>query len=167
MKSILVLSDTHNFLDPRWSKYIDACDEVWHAGDIGTIALADAIKAKKPLMGVYGNIDGPDVRKVFPLINRFICEDVEVGITHIAGSPPNYRPDARKLLNEHVPDILVCGHSHILKVMRDTTHQKMLFINPGAAGIHGFHPIQTAIKIKIEGKRIFDLEVIELKRGLV
>jgi putative phosphoesterase len=164
MKRILLLSDTHNYLDQRIWKYVDESDEVWHGGDIGTIVIADEIVKHKPLQAVYGNVDGPDVRNNFPLIHRFKCEDIEIAMTHIAGSPPNYKPDAKKILNEKIPDILVCGHSHILKVMRDPKHNNMLFINPGAIGVHGFHPIQTLIKIKIEGKRVFDLEVVELKR---
>jgi putative phosphoesterase len=164
MSVILILSDTHNYLDPRWLSYIEACDEVWHGGDIGTISIINEISKIKPVHAVYGNIDGPDVRNVYPLINRFKCEEVEIAITHIAGYPGKYKPDANKILREKIPDIFICGHSHILKVMRDQAHDNMLFINPGAAGIHGFQTVQTAIKIKIEGKRIFDLEVIELKR---
>ena len=163
--NILILSDTHSYLDERIWKYIDACDVVWHGGDIGTIAITDSIKKHKPVEAVYGNIDGTDVRQVHPLIHRFKCEEVSVAMTHIGGYPDRYRPDAMKILNERVPDIMVCGHSHILKVMRDKKYQNMLFINPGAAGIHGFHPIQTLIKLKIDGKRIYDLEVVELKRA--
>jgi putative phosphoesterase len=167
MPVILILSDTHNYLDPRWLPYIGACDEVWHGGDIGTISIANEILKLKPLKAVYGNIDGPDVRGSYPLINRFICGQVEVAMTHIAGYPGKYKPDANAILKEKTPDIMVCGHSHILKVMRDPQHGNMLFINPGAAGIHGFQTVQTAIKIKIEGKRIYDLEVIELKRAII
>ncbi len=167
LKKILILSDTHNYLDSRIWRYVEECDQVWHAGDIGTIAITDQLKKIKPLQAVYGNIDGQDVRMVHPLINRFRCEEVEVAMTHIGGYPPKYNSDLLKLLNENVPDIFVCGHSHILKVMRDPTHHNMIFINPGAAGVHGFHPIQTLIKIKIDGKRIFDLEVVELKRERV
>ena len=164
MKNILIISDTHNYLDKRLWKYIDACDEVWHGGDIGTIAITEEILKYKPIQAVYGNIDGPDVWNVYPLIHRFKCEDIEIAMTHIAGYPPKYKEDALTILKEKVPDILVCGHSHILKVMRDPDHQRMLFINPGAAGIHGFHTLQTLIKIKVDGKRVYDLEVVELKR---
>ncbi len=167
MKSILIISDTHNYLDSRIWKYIDACDEVWHAGDIGTIAITDEIQKHKPVHAVYGNIDGADVRNVYPLTHRFKCEGLEIAMTHIAGYPPKYKTDALKILNDKIPDIFICGHSHILKVMRDKDHQKMLFINPGAAGIHGFQTIQTIIKIKIDAKRVFDLEVVELKRESV
>ena len=164
MQQILILSDTHNYLDPRIWKYIDACDEVWHGGDIGTISIIDEIKKHKPVQAVFGNIDGPDLRNNYSLIHRFKCEEIEIAMTHIAGYPPKYQADALTILNEKIPDILVCGHSHILKVMRDPDHQRMLFINPGAAGIHGFHTLQTLIKIKVDDKRVYDLEVVELKR---
>lgn len=164
MQKIFILSDTHNYLDPRWVPYIHEADVLWHAGDIGTTEVTDALKKIKPLHAVYGNIDGAELRTEFPLITHFTCEQVRVGITHIAGTPGKYKPDAKHLLEQEVPDILVCGHSHILKVMRDETYNRMLFINPGAAGVHGFHTVQTAIKIKIEGKRVYDLEVVELPR---
>jgi putative phosphoesterase len=167
MRHILIISDTHNYLDHRLWKYIDACDEVWHGGDIGTIAITDEIVKHKPVQAVYGNIDGQDVRHVYPLVHRFKCEELEIAMTHIAGYPPKYNQDALKIINEKAPDIFICGHSHILKVMRDMNHHKMLFINPGAAGVLGFHPIQTVIKIKIDGKRVYDLEVVELKREKV
>jgi putative phosphoesterase len=163
--SILIISDTHNYLDARWIPYIKLSDEVWHAGDIGTLSITEEISKFKPVRAVYGNIDGQDLRNVYPLINRFRCEEVEIAMTHIAGYPTKYKPDALTILKENIPGILICGHSHILKVMRDQQNRNMLFINPGAAGIHGFQTVQTAIQIKIEGKRIYDLEVIELKRA--
>jgi putative phosphoesterase len=167
LTSLLILSDTHGYLDPRIWKHVHDCDEVWHGGDIGSLAVTDEIAKHKPVRAVYGNIDGPEVRHVYPLINRFLCEEVEVGMTHIAGTPASYKPDAKKLLQEKIPGIFICGHSHILKVMRDPKHSGMLFINPGAIGVHGFHPIQTMIKLKVDGKRVFDLEVVELKRAKV
>lgn len=166
MKKILILSDTHHYLDPRLQTHIDWCDEIWHGGDWGTITVSDILTKQKPVRAVYGNIDGQDVRVVYPHIQRFECEQLTVGMTHIAGTPGRYKPDAKKLFAEQIPDLFVCGHSHILRVERDPALQNMLFINPGAAGKEGFHKMQTALRLKIDGKRVFDMEVIEIgKRG--
>ncbi|MFN8355593.1 MAG: metallophosphoesterase family protein [Spirosomataceae bacterium] len=166
MQHILIISDTHHHLDARLQPHIDWCDQIWHAGDWGTITVSSILTHQKPVRGVYGNIDGQDIRIVYPKILHFECEQLHVGMTHIAGTPGRYKPDAKQLFAEKIPDIFVCGHSHILRVERDATLNNMLFINPGAAGKEGFHKIQTALRLKIDGKRVFDVEVIEIgKRG--
>lgn len=161
MKKILLLSDTHNFLDPAIKKYAEACDEIWHAGDIGTIAVCDELKKIKPLRAVYGNIDGQDVRKEYPLNDVFLCEEVKVFITHIGGYPDRYNAEAKKIILQEKPALFICGHSHILKVIYDKK-QNLLHINPGACGIHGFHQVKTMIRFAIDGPEIKNLEVIEL-----
>lgn len=161
MKRILLLSDTHNHLDDKIAKYAEPCDEIWHAGDIGTIAVSDGLKQLKPLRAVYGNIDGMDIRREFPLHQRFSCEEVDVWITHIAGSPGRYNPEIRNALQINPPKLFICGHSHILKVMFDKTHQ-MLYMNPGAAGNYGLHKVKTLLRFSIDKADIKDLEVIEI-----
>ncbi len=166
MKKILLLSDTHNYFDDSILKFVKEANEVWHAGDWGTDKVCDAIVKHRDLRGVYGNIDGQDIRVRFPKVNKFECEGVKVCMTHIAGYPGRYNQDARELVKDK-PDLFICGHSHILKVQRDKK-TGMLHINPGAAGNHGFHKIRTMVRFKLENGRIFDLEVIELgKRGLI
>lgn len=164
MQKILILSDTHGFLDPRLLPHIDASDQVWHGGDWGSVAVSDTLQALKPTQGVYGNIDGTEIRAQYPLIHFFECEGLVIGMTHIAGKPGAYKPHARELLRAQVPDLLVCGHSHILSVQRDPLYQAMLFINPGAAGKEGFHKVQTAIRLKIDNRRVSDVAVIEIGR---
>ncbi len=163
MKKIGLLSDTHGHLDPKLFKYFSACDEIWHAGDFGTLEVSDRLQAFKPLIGVYGNIDGQEIRAIHPLDQEFTCEKVKVWMTHIGGYPGRYDPRVREKLPQAPPDLFICGHSHILKVMKD---QKLgtLVMNPGAAGIYGFHQIKTALRFTIDGERIKDLEVIELGR---
>lgn len=161
MQRIALLSDTHNYLDPKLNKYLTACDQIWHAGDIGTVSVYDALKAIKPLVAVYGNIDGQDVRAVCPLNQRFKCEEVDVWITHIGGYPGKYVPAVREIIAANAPQLFICGHSHILKVMFDKKN-KLLHINPGAAGIHGFHHMRTMTRFTIDKNKITDLEVIEL-----
>jgi putative phosphoesterase len=161
MQRIALLSDTHNYLDPKIFKYFDSCDQIWHAGDIGTISIADELSKIKPVTAVYGNIDGTDVRKVYPLNQRFMCEDVDVFMTHIGGYPNRYSLEALKEIKQKPPQLFICGHSHILKVMYDQTY-KLLHINPGAAGIHGFHKVKTMVRFSIDADKIKDLEVIEL-----
>lgn len=161
MKRIALLSDTHNYLDPKIFKYFDSCDQIWHAGDIGTIAIADELAKIKPLIAVYGNIDGSDVRMVHPLNQRFMCEEVDVFMTHIGGYPNRYSLEALTEIKRKAPKLFICGHSHILKVMFDQTY-KLLHINPGAAGVHGFHKVKTMVRFTIDGPVIKDLEVIEL-----
>lgn len=161
MKKILVISDTHSYLDPNLIKYIEQCDEVWHGGDIGNVELCNQIEAIKPLKAVWGNIDGTDLRQVYKEHLFFHCEGVKVYMTHIAGPAGKYNPKVRELVLLEKPDLLVCGHSHILKVMFDEKH-KVLYMNPGACGIHGFHKVKTVIRFEVDGKEMKKLEVIEL-----
>ena len=162
MKKIGLLSDTHSFLDPQVYEYFKNTDEIWHAGDFGNIKLSDDLAAFKKLRGVYGNIDGDNIRKVHPLHNRFIVEDVDVWMTHIGGYPGRYSQNVRDAIKLNPPDLFITGHSHILKVMRDKNLNNMLHINPGAAGKEGFHKVRTAIRFTIDKSLIKDLEIIEL-----
>ena len=161
MQRIALLSDTHNYLDPKIFKYLESCDQVWHAGDIGTVAITDRLAEIKPVTAVYGNIDGQDVRNVHPKDQRFMCEKVSVFMTHIGGYPDRYSADALASIKRDPPRLFICGHSHILKVMFDKKYG-LLHINPGAAGIHGFHAVKTMVRFTIDGEQIKDLEVIEL-----
>ncbi len=161
MQRIALLSDTHNYLDPKIFKYFESCDQIWHAGDVGTVAITDQLSRIKPLIAVYGNIDGQDVRKVHPKNQRFMCEGVDVFMTHIGGYPNRYSMEALEQIKQSPPKLFICGHSHILKVMFDEKY-KLLHINPGAAGIHGFHKVKTLVRFTIDGSQIKDLEVIEL-----
>jgi putative phosphoesterase len=165
MKRIGLLSDTHDFLDEAIFRHFESCDEIWHAGDFGSLALAERLQAFKPLKGVYGNIDGPEVRARFPEKLRWFCEEVDVFMTHIGGYPPNYHPAARRELYARPPRLFICGHSHILKIMFDDKLH-CLHINPGAGGNQGWHQIKTVVRFVIDGENIRDCEVIELgKRG--
>ena len=167
MKRIGLLSDTHSHLDEEVFKYFEECDEIWHAGDIGDISVADTLEAFKPFRAVYGNIDDAKVRRAFPLNLRFECEGVDVFMTHIGGYPGRYKPRVREILYANPPKLYICGHSHILKVMPDRRLGNMLHINPGAAGNHGFHQVKTMVRFTLEEGRIKDLEVIETgRRGL-
>jgi putative phosphoesterase len=161
MKKILLLSDTHGYLDERILKYVKEADEVWHAGDIGTTTVSDELQKAKPLQAVFGNIDGGEVRKEFPLNNRFMCEEVDVWITHIGGYPGRYSPAVKEEIKANPPKIFISGHSHILKVMNDKK-LGLLHMNPGAAGKQGFHQMRTMLRFVIDGKEIKNLEVIEL-----
>ncbi len=163
MQKILIISDTHSFLDERLNPHIDWCDQIWHAGDWGNESISDTLEARKPIHGVYGNIDGAVLRRMYKKILHFNCEEVSIGITHIAGTPLRYKPDALECLSIKTPDIFICGHSHLLQIKRDMNRNGMLFINPGAVGKHGFHQVQTAVRLKIDGKRIFDVEVVEFQ----
>jgi uncharacterized protein len=165
MKKIGLLSDTHGYLNDRIFHYFEKCDEIWHAGDIGSLKVADDIAKQKPLRAVYGNIDGTEVRKNFPKDLRFHCEEVDVWITHIGGYPGNYSPDVRARIFANPPKLFICGHSHILKVMYDEK-LKLLHVNPGAAGNYGIHKVMTIVRFSIDRTEIKDMEVIELgKRG--
>ena len=161
MQRIALISDTHNYLDPKILKYFEECDQIWHAGDIGTISITDELSKIKPVIAVYGNIDGQDVRKVHPLNQLFMCEQVKIYITHIGGYPLRYSKEALEEIKKNRPKLFICGHSHILKVMYDKQY-KLLHINPGAAGNHGFHALKTLVRFTIDGDKIKDLEVIEL-----
>lgn len=163
MKKILLLSDTHGYIDEKMLAYVKQADEVWHAGDIGDLSVTDAIKKLKPLRAVFGNIDGTQARTEFPLHNRFMCEGVDVWITHIGGYPGRYSPSIRQELYAYPPKLFVCGHSHILKVMPDKT-TGLLHMNPGAVGKHGFHKVRTMLRFEIDGKKIQNLEVIEFPK---
>lgn len=161
-----LLSDTHSFLDPRIFNHFSACDEVWHAGDIGDVVVADELEKFKPFRAVYGNIDTRATQARYPEDLRFSCEGVEVLITHIGGSPPNYNPRAKKLFKEKTPDLFICGHSHILRIKKDPAYNNMLYLNPGACGNHGFHMMKTVVRFEISNGLISNMEVIELgKRG--
>jgi hypothetical protein len=161
MKRIGLMSDTHGFIDPKIYLHFKEVDEIWHAGDIGTIDVMDELKEFKPVRGVYGNIDGAEIRTEYKEFCKFKCEDVNVLITHIAGKPNKYYKNAKEVLDKEVPDLLICGHSHILLVKMDPNY-KMLWMNPGACGIKGFHQVKTLLRFSITSDKIHDLEVIEL-----
>ena len=161
MTRIGLISDTHNYLDEAVFKYFEECDEIWHGGDFGTIELADKLARFKPLKGVFGNIDGKDVRIVYPETIRFKCEEVEVLMTHIGGYPGRYNPKIKPELLSNPPKLFIAGHSHILKVQFDPKI-KCLHLNPGAAGKQGWHKVRTLIRFAIDGTDIKDCEVIEL-----
>ena len=163
MKKILLISDTHGYIDEKIVKYANNVDEIWHAGDVGDISVSDKLKKIKPLRGVYGNIDDQKIRTEFPLHNRFICEKVNVWITHIGGYPKRYNPKILEELKSNPPDLFICGHSHILKVMNDK-ELDLLHMNPGAIGKHGLHRVRTMIQFEINGEKIENLSVIEFKR---
>jgi len=165
MKKILLLSDTHSFIDAQILKFVKQADEVWHAGDIGNLSVTDAIKDLKPLRAVYGNIDDKDARAEFPLDNKFELENVTVWMTHIGGYPNKYNQRIREEIQQKPPKIFIAGHSHILKVQFDKK-LNLLHLNPGAAGNHGFHKIRTMLRFCLENGEIKNLEIIELaKRG--
>lgn len=165
MRRIALLSDTHSHLDDRLIALLEECDEIWHAGDIGSCTVTDRLMRLKPLKAVCGNIDGADLRVQFPQFLRFHCEEVDVLITHIGGYPGHYDRGIAPILKNNPPRLFIAGHSHILKVMYDQKHQ-MLHINPGAAGVHGFHLVRTIVRFSIDGDQIKNLEVVELgKRG--
>lgn len=156
-----LISDTHGFLDEAVFNHFAGCNEIWHIGDFGTQGLAEQLAAFKPLKGVYGNIDGADIRGHYPEQLVFMCEEVKVMLRHIGGYPPKYNPETKKELAIHQPQLFISGHSHILKVMYDPTLQ-CLHMNPGAAGKHGWHKVRTLIRFVIDGKEMKNCEVIEL-----
>ena len=161
MKKIGLISDTHGYLDESVFNYFDDCDEIWHGGDFGNASIADALRSRKPFKGVYGNIDGADIRADYPEQLVFFCEEVKVMIRHIGGSPPKYNPETRKELALHQPQLFIAGHSHILKVIYDPLIE-CLHINPGAAGKHGWHKVRTIITFVVDGKNMKDCKIIEL-----
>ena len=165
MKKIGLLSDTHGYWDEKYETYFEECDEIWHAGDIGSMEIANKFEVLKPLRAVYGNIDDYKTRIAFPETLRFKVENVDVLITHIGGYPGRYDSSRRSMLSANPPKLFIAGHSHILKVMYDEK-LKTLHINPGAAGIYGFHKVRTLIRFVLDCGNIKDLEVIELgQRG--
>lgn len=161
MKKIGLLSDTHHYLDDAVFKYFDQCDEIWHGGDFGTEEIIDKLEGFKPLRGVYGNIDGYDVRSRMPEVNSFTCEEVKVLMIHIGGYPGRYSPLAKKEMALHKPGLFISGHSHILKVIYDDK-LSCLHINPGAAGKQGWHQTRTLIRFEIHDQDIRQCEVIGL-----
>ena len=161
MTRIGLLSDTHHYLDENIFEHFKNCDEVWHAGDFGSEELAKRIKEEKSIRGVYGNIDGQDIRTEFPEQLVFMCEGVKVMMKHIGGYPPKYNPETKKEILIHRPQLFISGHSHILKIMYDDK-LNCLHMNPGAAGKHGWHKVRTIIRFVIDGVEMKDAEVIEL-----
>ena len=163
-----LLSDTHGSLDPRIFEYFKDCDEIWHAGDIGNQTVSDSLSNFKPFKAVWGNIDGGIVKVSYPEKLIFECEGFKVLVIHIGGYPPKYNPKVKKLIKSESPDIVICGHSHILRVMRDPEHSNLLYLNPGAAGKEGFHKIKTLLKFELNDKKVSNMQVIELgKRGAI
>ena len=161
MLKIGLISDTHSYLDPKIWKYFSDVDEIWHAGDIGNLSVINTLRDFKPLRGVYGNIDCHKIRQELPLDNVFSVEGLKVYITHIGGYPGTIKPRALKIIQQEKPQLYICGHSHICKIMRDNDN-KLIHINPGACGNHGFHPIKTIVRFEIVEGKIENLEVIEL-----
>lgn len=161
MKKIGLISDTHSYLDPKVFTYFEGVDEIWHAGDIGNLDVLQALKDFRPTVAVYGNIDGGELRVQCREGEIFEREGVRVLITHIAGSPPRYNPTVLRYLRQYKPKLLVCGHSHILKVMHDKSND-VLYMNPGAAGKHGFHKMRTLLRFALADGQIKNLEVVEL-----
>lgn len=161
MTKILLLSDSHSYLDDRILDYAKNADEIWHAGDFGNFDVVEKLEKIKPLKGVYGNIDDAKIRAEFPEVNRFFCEEVEVLMIHIGGYPGRYSPLAKKEIAEKKPKLFISGHSHILKAMFDNKNQ-LLHLNPGAVGKQGWHKMRTMMRFVIDGAEIKDLEVIEL-----
>tara|TARA_B100001250_G_scaffold392147_1_gene393710 strand:- start:824 stop:1342 length:519 start_codon:yes stop_codon:yes gene_type:complete len=161
MKKIAIISDTHGFLDKKILIILKSCDEIWHAGDFGYNTNIKELLHKYTVNGVYGNIDGSQIRSLYPKIAKFQCENIKILMTHIGGYPNKYQNAIEEEIKKYKPNLYICGHSHILKVMYDSKYN-LLHINPGAAGKEGFHKMRTMILIKINGKRIYDLEVVEL-----
>jgi len=162
MIKIGLISDTHNYLDPQVEKFFSDRDEIWHAGDFGKPEIAKALNQIAPVIGVYGNIDGPEIKEVYPLHQRFTKEGLDFWITHIGGVPGRYCIPIREEIETNTPDVFICGHSHILRIARDQNLSKMLYINPGAAGKQGFQIHRTIVRFSIHQKKLFDLEVINL-----
>jgi putative phosphoesterase len=163
MIRIGLLSDTHSYLDEKIFDYFKECDEIWHAGDIGSFEVVDRLEAFRPLRAVYGNIDDHKMRRQYPEDLRFECEGLDVLMTHIGGYPGRYKKRVRELIAENPPGLFICGHSHILKIMPDEKHE-LIHINPGACGNHGFHKIKTLVRFSIDDGKLKDVEVIELGR---
>lgn len=161
MKKILLLSDSHSYIDERILEYAKQADEIWHCGDFGNPAVIEELEKVTTLRGVYGNIDGEKVRKIFPEVLRFTCEQIEVLMIHIGGYPGKYSPLAKKEITENPPKLFISGHSHILKAMYDQQNS-LLHLNPGACGKEGWHKMRTMMRFEITNDKIENLEVIEL-----
>jgi putative phosphoesterase len=161
MTKILLLSDSHSYMDDRILEYAGQADEIWHGGDFGSFEIIERLEKMKPLKGVYGNIDNAKIRSEFPEVNRFFCENVEVLMIHIGGYPGKYSPLAKEKIAEKTPKLFISGHSHILKVMFDQKNN-LLHLNPGACGKQGWHKMRTMMRFVIDDTEIKDLEVIEL-----
>ena len=157
-----LLSDTHGWLDSQVFRYFKDCEEIWHAGDIGSIDIIEQLEAFKPLRAVYGNIDGQDIRARCPENQHFMCAGMHIWITHIGGKPPRYTPTVLAGLQQQVPDILVCGHSHILQVMHDAEHPPLLYLNSGAAGQYGFHQMRTLLRFEVKEGKVSNVQAIKL-----
>jgi len=157
-----LLSDTHGYLDDQILRLLSSCDEIWHAGDFGTLEVSERLSAVAPLRGVYGNIDGQDIRQLHPKVQRFDANGLDVMMTHIGGYPGKYHPDVRQAIKANPPQLYITGHSHILKIMTDRSLNNLLHINPGAAGRHGFHQVRTMVRFAIESGQVRDLQVVEL-----
>lgn len=161
---ILLLSDSHNYLDDAIVMHAQNCDEIWHAGDIGNMEVVEKLEATKPLMAVYGNIDGEFIRKSYPEDLWFRREGFQIWMTHIGGYPPKYNRRVKTILQQRAPDIFVCGHSHVLKVVRDPERNGMLCLNPGAIGRQGFHKVRSMLRFELHDRKVSNMEVIELGR---
>jgi len=163
MTHIGILSDTHGYWDDRYANFLNGCDEIWHAGDMGSYVIAQHLRQIAPLRAVFGNCDGQDIRREFQEIYRFRVEDADIMLKHIGGSPDHYDHAARLQLQTETPHLFVCGHSHILKVQHD--HKlDMLYINPGAAGLQGWQQVRTLVRLDIDGRQFKNLEVLEIPR---
>jgi len=160
--NIGLLSDTHGYIDEKVYDHFQSCDEIWHAGDIGSSEVLTKLESFKPLKAVWGNIDNKAIQSLLPEDLWFDCEGMKVFMTHIGGYPPRFNKRIREILKVRVPDLFICGHSHILKIMTDPSHNKMLYINPGAAGQQGFHKVKTLVRFSILEGQLKTLQVIEL-----
>ena len=165
MKKIGILSDTHSFLHPKLFDFFKNVDEIWHAGDFGDTETADRLKNFKPLRGVYGNIDNAVLHRMFPLYNIFNIEEVKVLMTHVCGYPENYLFHVKEIIRQEKPNLVVAGHSHILKIIHDKPNQ-LLFINPGAAGMTGIHQRITFVRFILDGMNFRDMEIFETSKNL-
>ena len=164
MKQIVLLSDTHHTLDKRFFPHFKKADEIWHSGDIGDLSVTDKLKSFATLKGVWGNIDNKTIRTEFKENLYFKCEKVKVMMTHIGGYPGRYDKNILPIIEQVNPDLFICGHSHILKVMYDKKHQ-FLHMNPGAIGDYGIHKVKTILCFTIDGKEIKDFRVVEFPRS--
>jgi putative phosphoesterase len=164
MTHIGLISDTHGYLDERVFEHFSDCDEVWHAGDVGSVTIIEQLRAFRPVRFVFGNIDSKEIQWQLPEHQFFTLEGFDIWMTHIGGAPPNYNPAVKKQFKEKIPDIFICGHSHILRVMRDEKKNNMLYMNPGAAGKEGFHRVKTLLKFTLDNRKMSNLGVIELGR---